>query len=113
MLAEVAAMVEPTEQTIYDSWNLITWSTLVRRPAHQQSDSGGCLTHTPAHRKLGRTRPRRAKANELLKEGSYPQRASFEAISVISRKGHAVERSCRIVARSPTPLLRVALHAPV
>ena len=34
-VAEVAAMVEPTEQTIYNWWNR-HWSTLAAKPAHQR-----------------------------------------------------------------------------
>ncbi len=97
-VAEVAAIVEPTEQTIYNWWNrhLVDTGRRAGTPTiENQRTPNGTQSHSGAGEGVGGD-----SSCERVVEGGGSPKSNFEAISVMASEGHAVERACRITGVS-------------
>lgn len=95
-VAEVAAMDDPTEQTIHKWWNrhLVDAGCRAGTPTIENSEPVAARKRiADLENELEAT----GRANELLK-AVVPPKGEFEAIEVMAGEGHSIERSCRITA---------------
>ena len=99
-VAEVAAMVEPTEQTIYNWWNrhLVDTGRRVGTPTIENSELLAARRSPPD--RGAREGTRCDAPGQRTAEGGGAPKSKFEAISVMAGEGHAVERACRITGVS-------------